>query len=254
MFRQEGGTGDTMKRMEEITIGERLRRLRERVQMSQAELSEASGIGAAMISRYERSIMTPGWLQVEKILLACDATPCDLFEDYCLKMKDEETTTFEVEYWERRPDTPDEPPPTARIRFRKNSPLVSMLGIAAADNRYAIVQAVSDSMIPDIYPGDLMLSDRKAGPALNRVVAGYLDGYPMVARLTSHQRKKYLVPSNRNYSAAEFAPDKWDHRGVIIHSIRDLTVRYHGGEFVDESSDVVSLQELRRRRGGGNLG
>lgn len=232
-----------MDRMTDMKIGERLKRVRERVQMSQADVATATGIGVSLISRYERGIHAPGWEQIEKILAACNASPCDLFEDYCVELAtDNEQSTFTVPFWERRPDTPANGEPTAVLRFRKNGALIDLLGIAAVDDQYAVVRAVTDSMIPDIYPGDLMVSDRKARVASGKIVAGYLSGEPTMGRLTRHAHKMYLVPSNRRYAPTEFNEDEWDHRGVIIYSVRDLTMRYFGGkEFIDETSDIFTF-------------
>jgi transcriptional regulator with XRE-family HTH domain len=245
--------GITVERLGEMGIGERLRRVRERAGMSQGDVAVASGVGAAVISRYERDVMTPGWKQIEKILAACDATPCDLFEDYCVEYASDgsDAGTFAVNYYDRRPHDPDHTPPDQIIRFRKNSPMVPLLGIAAADGRYAIIRAISDIMIPDIYPGDLMVSDTTLGAAGGRVVAGYIDGEPLTGRLVRHQGNAYIVPSNRRYPPVEYTEESWDHRGCIIFSLRDLTVRFMGGkEFIDESSDVLSVKELRKLRGG----
>lgn len=232
-----------MRRLKEITIGERLKHLRERGHMSQSDLSAATGIAISLISRYERNEHTPGWGQIEKMLDACNATPCDLFEDYCVELAgDNERSTFAVPYWERRPDTPTSGEPTSVLRFRKNGALVDLLGVAAVDDQYAVVRAATDVMIPDIYPGDLMVADRKAKPAPGKIIAGYLNGAPAMGRLTRHAHKMYLVPSNRRCAPVEFEQDEWDHRGVIIYSVRDLTMRFFGGkEFIDESSDIFTF-------------
>lgn len=241
-----------MERLAGMGIGERLRRVRERAGMSQGDVASASGVGAAVISRYERDVMTPGWKQIEKILAACNANPCDLFEDYCVEYADDDSDagTFAVNYYDRRPHDPDHAPPDQVIRFRKNSPLVTLLGIAAADGRYAMIRAISDIMIPDIYPGDLMLADATLGPAGGRIVAGYIEGEPFMGRLVRHRGEAYIVPSNRRYSPVGYTAAAWDHRGCIIFSLRDLTSRFMGGkEFVDESSDVLSVKDLRKRGG-----
>lgn len=233
-----------MNRMLEVTIGERLKRLRERMKMSQADMQEATGIAVSVLSRYERDVMVPGWAQIEKILTALNANPCDLFDDYCAEWhQDTEQQTFAVDYFERRPIGPEAPvTPTKIVRLRKSSPLVEILGIAATDHRYTILRAASDLMIPDIYPGDLTVTDREAKPAAGKVIAGYLDGEPMMGRLIRHRGGLHIVPSNRRYPPMGFDPKRWDHRGIIIHSVRDLTVRYLGSEegFIDEGSDVIS--------------
>jgi SOS-response transcriptional repressor LexA len=232
-----------MKLLHEITIGERLKRLRERVHMSQADISGSTGIAVSLISRYERNEHVPGWGQIEKMLDACNSTPCDLFEDYCVELNaDNKQSTFAVPYWDRRPDTPANGEPTSVLRLRKNSDLAELLGIATVDDKYALIRAVTDAMIPDVYPGDLMVSDRQGKVASGKIIAGYLNGEPAMGRLTRHAHKMYLVPSNRRYAPVEFSDDQWDHRGVIIYSVRDLTMRFFGGkEFIDETSDIFTF-------------
>lgn len=235
-----------MKKLEEVTIGERLRRLRERVQMTQADVEEAAGIAVSVISRYERDVITPGWAQIEKILKALNATPCELFEDYCLELNKNDTqNTFEVEYFGRRPDAgKDAETPDLTLRFRKSSQLVDLLKIAAVDKRYALVRASTDSMIPDIYPNDLMLSDREMKLKTGHVVAGYLGGEPTIGRVIRHAGQLLLVRSNRRYSVVQFDKNYWDHRGTIVYVLRNLSERQMGGGFVDEGSDVIGLGGL----------
>lgn len=231
-----------MRRLEEITIGERLKTLRERRQMSQQALADESGIGAAVISRYERDVMTPGWKQIEKILLACDASPCDLFEDYCVAISGADDSTFEVVFYDPAPADPNNVQPTRILQIGKSSPIVLLMGIVPTDKRYAITRIQTDMMVPDIYPGDLVITDTALEPKSGRIIAGYWDGERAMGRLTRHQKRYYLVFSNRHYPSFEFDPEKWQHIGCIINASRDLT-RHHiaGVGFVDESSDVISI-------------
>jgi transcriptional regulator with XRE-family HTH domain len=234
-----------MDRTKSFTIGDRLRRVRELAGMSQNDVSVATGIAVSLISRYERNIINPGWQQISKVLEATGMTPCDLFHDFCRENTDETRGTFEVGYYAQRPGDPCGGEPPAPMRFRKESPLIDLLSIAAVDGRYLIVHMVSDIMVPDAYPGDLTLVDTALGPASGRIIAGYLDGEPVAGRLVRHHGKMYVVPSNRRYPPVEYDAARWQHRGCIIYSMRDLTSRFMAGKrFTDESSDVISIEGL----------
>jgi len=235
--------GDIMGK-KKLTLGRRLKIVRERSGLSQGELERESGIALSLISRYERDVVTPMWPQVERILTALKMTPCDLFSDYCDEREDG-WDTFVIGYHDRRPPDPDEPCEPTKLRFRKNGPLVSLMSLVAVDDRYTIVRFISDMMVPDVYPGDLTLTDTTLAAASGRVIAGYLDGEPVAGRLIRHHGKVYIVPSNRRYPPMEYDADRWQHRGCIIYSMRDLTSRFMAGKrFTDENSDVISIEQL----------
>jgi DNA polymerase V len=83
-------------------------------------------------------------------------------------------------------------------------------------------------MIPDWYPGDLMIIDRKLDAKAGRIVVGYLEGEPMARRLVRDGKSLLLVASNRNYPPIPFDAEEWIHVGVLLHAVRDLAKRYSG--------------------------
>lgn len=234
-----------MERTKSLTIGDRLRRVRELAGMSQNDVSVATGIAVSLISRYERNIINPGWQQISKVLEATGMTPCDLFHDFCSADVDDEQSTFAVDYHARvSPDGADLTP-TSVLRFRKQSSLLTVIDVAAVDGRYALVRACSDMMVPDIYPNDLYLVDKSCAPSNGKIVIGFAGVLPTIGRMVRHAHRVYIVPSNRRYSPVVFDPAQWDHRGCVIYCLRDLTSRFMAGKrFTDESSDIISIEEL----------
>lgn len=239
-----------MERTKSFTIGDRLRRVRELAGMSQNDVSVATGVAVSLISRYERNIINPGWQQIEKILEATGMTPCDLFHDFCSAGAEDEQNTFAVDYHARLSPDGADITPTSVLRFRKQSSLLTVIDVAAVDGRYALVRACSDMMVPDIYPGDLYLVDKECAPGSGKIVVGFAGVLPTIGRMVRHSGQVYIVPSNRRYSTVVFDPDQWDHHGCVIYCLRDLTIRFMAGKrFTDETSDVISIEELTGRGG-----
>jgi transcriptional regulator with XRE-family HTH domain len=58
-----------------MSIGERIRRYRNEVDMTQRELAEEVGLTESAIRNYERDIRTPGDEQIERIAKALDVSP-----------------------------------------------------------------------------------------------------------------------------------------------------------------------------------
>ena len=54
-------------------------------------------------------------------------------------------------------------------------------------------------MIPDWYPGDLLLTDTKYSAKAGRIIAGFYDGEPIARRLVRDGKKMLIVASNRNF-------------------------------------------------------
>jgi transcriptional regulator with XRE-family HTH domain len=61
--------------MDEETLGERIRRLRDERYLSQAELAEKAGISRAVLSRLENDLAVPIQRTVRKIADALGVTP-----------------------------------------------------------------------------------------------------------------------------------------------------------------------------------
>ena len=64
--------------------------------------------------------------------------------------------------------------------------------------RYIAKRADQDAMIPDWYPGDLLITDTKYSAKAGRIIAGFYDGEPMARRLVRDGKKMLIVASNRN--------------------------------------------------------
>ena len=215
-------------------IGRRLRELRERCEMSQAELAQTSGLGVGLISRYEREDVSPSWYQLERLLEGMGQEPCALFSDLCkLEGGGPKGEPFTVKWFDRPPSSPDgydNPDETLTMHY---GPINRKLRMLPVDGRYTFMRAMADWMVPDWVPGDIVVCDCHLQPAPRRIIAGFHDGQGMVRRLVTHKKRKLLIASNRNYPPIEFNPKKWVHMGCIIHAFRDLTHDYVAGTFGD---------------------
>lgn len=58
-----------------MTVGERIKKIREQKGIKQKDLAEKLGISYVMLSQYERGVRTPKYKTVDKIALALDVTP-----------------------------------------------------------------------------------------------------------------------------------------------------------------------------------
>lgn len=64
-----------------MTIGENIRRLRERSRMNQSELAHAIGVTRSLISQYEADLVAPRMGNVEKLALALNCKKSDIIEE-----------------------------------------------------------------------------------------------------------------------------------------------------------------------------
>lgn len=212
-------------------IGEQLKSLRERFGFSQSALCAATGLGQSQLSRYERGAVSPSWDQVERILDGLGATVVDLFAD---QIDTNSESTFWYAFWNHPPatfeETADPKNATEIFHFRKNSPVVKLIDLAPVDGRYAVIRAIGDAMVPDWYPGDLLIIDQSVKPTMRQVVIGYLDGKAAIRRLVGRGDQKLLVASNRGYSPVLFDSDRWQHIGVVIYAVRNLRSNFFASQ------------------------
>ena len=67
-----------MPTMGAVKIGERLRELRERALLTQAELGDAAGVSRDQVSRIERDEVDPRFSTIRKLASALDVEPQEL--------------------------------------------------------------------------------------------------------------------------------------------------------------------------------
>ena len=224
------GPVETRDKMKELPaykswgIGQRLAEARAISSMSLADLRDATGISDGLLSKYERGIVNPSWTQIERILSGLGQIPCVLFPDIC-RARGEKDDTFKVQYYEAVPQDEKHVEPPTLVEFRRHSPLIRLLGIGATDERYRIIRAKTDMMAPLWYPGDLLVFDNTLEPRVDRIIDGFYKGEPMVARLIRQKSKLYLAPSNRYYPMRPYNEKAWNHFGVLIYALRDMSVR-----------------------------
>jgi DNA polymerase V len=220
-----------MRKASKMGFGRRLRDLRESLDITQAELADAASMDQSLLSKYEREDVSPSWLQIERLLDALGQSPCALFPDECAAHLGDDQGFFTVRFFSGRPKEPSGmETSTADLRVHRESPLVKILHLPPIAGRYIMVRAEDDIMIPDWYPGDLLIIDSKLDAKAGRIVVGYLEGEPMARRLVRDGKSLLLVASNRNYPPIPFEPDSWVHVGVLLHAVRDLAKRYSGTE------------------------
>ena len=61
-----------------MTVGERIKEARKKANLTQAKLSELTGIAAPTIRRYEAGKLNPKLATIDKIAVALDVSPADL--------------------------------------------------------------------------------------------------------------------------------------------------------------------------------
>ena len=220
-----------MRKASAMGFGRRLRELRESLDVTQAELADAAQMDQSLLSKYEREDVSPSWLQIERLLEALGQAPCALFPDECAAHLGTDEGFFSMAYFSATPQEPSGyDTPTASLRVHRDSPMVKVFRLPPIANRYLLVRADDDIMIPDWYPGDHLLIDTKLEAKVGRVVVGHLDEEPMSRRLVRDRKDLLLIASNRNYPPVPFSESRWTHVGVSVHVIRDLAKRYSGAD------------------------
>ena len=142
-----------------MSIGTRIKLLRESREVSQAALCQRIDMGQSQLSRYERGEASPTWEQVDRILVGLEANGHDLFIDQHLEAL-HGRDTFRLAYWDRPPGNfEDRGAPTRTIEMEILSPTVQLIGLVPVDDRYAVCKIHADWMVPDFYPSDYILID-----------------------------------------------------------------------------------------------
>lgn len=218
-----------MRKASKLGFGRRLRELRESLDITQAELADAASMDQSLLSKYEREDVSPSWLQVERLLDALGQSPLALFPDECAAHLGSEAAFFSIRYFSGTPKDPSGlSTPTAVMRVHREAPFVKVYHLPPVDDRYILLRADEEVMIPDWYPGDYLVIDTKHEPRAGRVVTGYLDQEPMARRLVRDGKSMLLVASNRNYPPVRWEESRWVHVGIIVYVMRDMMKRYSG--------------------------
>ena len=87
-----------------------------------------------------------------------------------------------------------------------------------------LVKVNGNSMINSgIYDGDILVVDRSAEPANNKIVIGVIDGEFTVKRIIKKAKKLFLQPENENFKPIEITEDMdfkiW---GIVTFAIHKL--------------------------------
>lgn len=87
-----------------------------------------------------------------------------------------------------------------------------------------LVKVNGSSMINSgIYDGDILVVDRSAEPANNKIVIGVIDGEFTVKRIIKKAKKLFLQPENENFKPIEITEDMdfkiW---GIVTFAIHKL--------------------------------
>jgi len=220
-----------MRKASAMGFGQRLRDLRESLDVTQAELADAARMDQSLLSKYEREDVSPSWLQIERLLEALGQSPCALFPDECSSHLGTDEGFFNMGYFSAKPQDPSGiDTPTATLKVHRESPLVKVFRLPAISNRFILTRDDEDIMIPDWYPGDHLIIDTKLEAKPGRVVAGYLDNEPMARRMVRDKKDLLLIASNRNYPPIPFIEEDWVNTGVVVYVVRDMGKRYSGTE------------------------
>ena len=219
-----------MKKASKSGLGQRLKRLREELDVSQGELAELAQMDQSLLSRYEREEVSPSWHQVERLLDALGQTPCALFPE-CSSDVEPEDNFFSIRYYSGEPkDLAAKDTPTSVLKIHKDTILTKLLHLPPTDDRFIVARAEDDIMIPNWYPGDYLVIDTKKKAKVGAIVVGFLDEAPVARRLVREGRKVILVASNRHYSPFRFVESKWVHVGNVVYTFRDMEKRFTGME------------------------
>lgn len=221
--------GQTVKKASKMGLGRRLREVRESIEMTQGELADAAGMDQSLLSKYEREDVSPSWLQIERLLDALGQAPCALFHEECESRSGDANGYFSVWYFAGTPKSPEGmATETTDLQVHQDALFVKALHMPPESNRYIVKRADQDAMIPDWYPGDLLITDTKYKAKAGRIIAGFYDGEPMARRLVRDGKRTLLVASNRNYPPIPYDEKLWDHQGVVVYAVRELSSRYTG--------------------------
>ncbi len=222
-----------MRKASALGFGRRLRELRDSLDVTQAELADAARMDQSLLSKYEREDVSPSWLQIERLLEALGQSPCALFPDECAAHLGSDDGFFSISYFSAMPKDPSGiDTPTAILRVHRESPLVKVHRLPPISNRYILARAEEDIMIPDWYPGDHLIIDKKLEAKAGRIVVGHLDDEPIARRLVRDKKDLLLIASNRHYPPVPFVEKNWLHVGVVVYVMRDMAKRYSGTETV----------------------
>jgi SOS-response transcriptional repressor LexA len=203
--------------------------LRESLEITQGDLADAAGMDQSLLSKYEREDVSPSWLQIERLLEAMGQSPCSLFQEECATRMDDPDQFFAVKYFSGTPKGPEGmASQTTDLQVHRDSLFVKALNMPPESGRYIAKRADQDAMIPDWYPGELLITDTKYEAKAGRVIAGFYDGEPMARRLVREGKMLLIVASNRNYPPIPFDPKRWNHQGVVVYAVRELSTRYMG--------------------------
>ena len=220
-----------MRKASKLGFGKRLRELRESLDITQAELADAASMDQSLLSKYEREDVSPSWLQIERLLEALGQSPCALFPDECAAHLGSDEGFFTVKYFSGMPDYPSGmDTETMSLRVHREAPFVRILHLPPISGRHIVARAEEDVMIPDWYPGDVLVIDTKLEAKVGRIVVGFLDEEPVARRLVRDGKHLLLVASNRHYPPVEYDTERWQHVGVIVYAMRAMAKRYMGLE------------------------
>ena len=70
-----------------------------------------------------------------------------------------------------------------------------------------VATASGDSMMPTIYPNDMLIFEARTTPKHGDIVVAVVDGETTVKRLEIRNYSSYLVPDNKNYSEIKIEND-----------------------------------------------
>lgn len=169
------------------TFGEKFRKLRRALHLTQAEAAERLGVSRVSIARWEIGTYEPDELRKREIFRVMGASPRNEPEPRA------EGDWVEIPMWD---------PGEEGGRAKTGS--VLMLSSAWLSETYRVkpwtlvtVEAFGDSMEPTLYPGDLVVVDmsRREPDGLCAVV---LHGVAYCKRLTPLPNRKLRVSSDRS--------------------------------------------------------
>ena len=110
-----------MRKASRLCLGQRIRDLRESLDMTQAELADAARMDQSLLSKYEREDVSPSWLQIERLLEALGQSPCALFPE-CSAESEAEDSFFSVSFFSGEPNDPSAmDTATAKLRVHREA-------------------------------------------------------------------------------------------------------------------------------------
>jgi transcriptional regulator with XRE-family HTH domain len=204
------------------SFGSALREAREVAGLTQEELAKATGNSVSSVSAWERGTHTPSWSTVGELLDAIGMSLHD-FADIVegVQVSKGSCPTFAVDFYDGPPDSSEAlPSPTMHLPLLKDGFWSKLFHQPETPGRFIWSRAVKDEMIPDFYPGDLVVIDTKAPkPRSRQLVAGYTaDGEPAVRRYVREGGEEKLFPGNRHYPEESF--EGFQLIGRVIAAVR----------------------------------